>query len=1042
MRLRTSLKGALLASLLAFAPAWADPLLAQETAVSGQVTDQTTGRPLAGAQVTLGGTSLRAVTGADGRYGIANVPAGSYNLTASLIGYGDVRRDGIRVAAGTPSVVNFQMTSQALTLDELVVTGVTDPTSLTRVPFTVGKINEDKLVVPAAGSPIASLQGKMAGVTVVRGSGQPGSDVAVQLRSPTSIQRSTAPLLVVDGVILGSSSVDIESLDVESIEVLKGAAAAGLYGSRAGSGVIQIRTRRGRNLQDGTLRLNARQEYGMNSLMRDVPLSGSHEFRIDGSGQYLTAAGAVATTRAQRTATESRFQDQAFPGTVYNPIKQFFDPGQFSNTSVSLSQNLTNTNYYVSAIAAREDGVLLENEGLRRYDFRINLDQRASDKLNFQVSAYHMRSHRDDLSGSPFFDLLLMPRDVDLLSKDANGEYLYQPDPTAPLENPIWRQTSRDNNSKRERTTASAAGRYQPLGWLSFEGDFAYDRSNRFSDQYIPKGTPFLSGTDPQGSVINDQWTADAINASFGATLRGDMGPLSTRTVLRTQVEKEDEYYFRAAGENFVTRGVPDLDQARTRSVSSAFEDIRSNAYLLNTNFDYAGRYIVDLAGRREGSSLFGPDERWQNYYRASAAWRMAEESWWPVSWIQEFKPRYSIGTAGGRPNYADQYETYAVSSTGSISLGDKGNRELRPEHAREQEVGVDMIGLNGRVSLQLSYANVVTTDQIIQLPPKGATGFFSQWANGGTMEGNTLEATLEAQLVQRGDMTWSVGLIADRSRHKITEWDRSCFVSGVTYRCLNETLGIYYGRRFLTGMDQLPANLQPFANQFQVNDDGYVVWVGEGNSYTDGTKRNTGGQLLWNTSGTVAGRAVRFGHPLVQLDSLGAPALVRIGDGLPKFHWGVTNSFRLGGLSVFGVLDSQVGAEVYNTTKQRMYQYFRHADVDQAGKAEELKKPVDYYFTIYNGANPTESFVEDATYLKLRELSVQYQISPRRFRFLRGVGAETATIGLVGRNLFTWTNFSGYDPEVSASSDTQLLEDNFVYPNYRTVTALIEFSF
>ncbi|MEW5926345.1 MAG: SusC/RagA family TonB-linked outer membrane protein [Gemmatimonadota bacterium] len=1042
MRLRSSLKGALLASLLALAPAWADPLPAQESSVSGQVTDQATGRPLAGAQVVVGGTSLRAVTGADGRYGIANVPAGTYNFTASLIGFGDVRRDGIRVAAGAPTTVNFQMTSQALTLDELVVTGVTDPTSLTRVPFTVGKINEDKLVVPAAGSPIASLQGKMAGVTVVRGNGQPGSDVTVQLRSPTSIQRSTAPLLVVDGVILGSSAVDIESLDVESIEVLKGAAAAGLYGSRAGSGVIQIRTRRGRNLQDGTLRLTARQEYGINSLMRDVPLTGSHEFRLNGSGQYVTASGAVAATRAQRTPTEARFQDQAFPGTIYNPVEQFFDPGRYSNTSVSLSQNLTNTNYYVSAIAAREDGVLLENEGLRRYDFRINLDQRASDKLNFQLSAYHMRSHRDDLSGSPFFDLLLMPRDVDLLSRNEDGEYIYQPDPTAPLENPIWRQTSRDNQSLRERTTASAAGRYQPFGWLSFEGDFAYDRSNRRQDQYVPKGTPFLSGTDPQGQVINDQWAVDAINASFGATLRGDIGALSTRTVARTQVEQEDEYYFRARGENFVTRGVPDLDQARDRFVSSDFEDIRSNAYLVNTNLDYAGKYILDVAGRREGSSLFGPDERWQNYYRASAAWRMAEEPWWPVSWIEEFKPRYSVGTAGGRPNYADQYETYSVSSTGAISLGDKGNRELRPEHSREQEVGVDMIGFNGRVSLQLSYANVVTRDQIIQLPPKGATGFFSQWANGGTMTGNTLEATLETQLIQRGNMTWSVGLIADRSRHEITEWDRSCFVTGVTYRCLNETLGIYYGRRFLTGMDQLPASLQPFASQFQVNDDGYVVWVGQGNSYRDGTKRNAGGQMLWNTSGTVGGRSVRFGHPLVELDSLGAPALVRVGDGLPKFHWGLTNSFRLGGLSVFGVLDSQVGAEVYNSTKQRMYQYFRHADVDQAGKPEELKKPVDYYFTIYNGNNVTEHFVEDASYVKLRELSVQYQLSPRRFRFLRGVGAETATIGLVGRNLFTWTNFGGYDPEVSASDNVQLLEDEFEYPNYRTVTALIEFSF
>ncbi|HEX2094030.1 MAG TPA: SusC/RagA family TonB-linked outer membrane protein [Longimicrobiaceae bacterium] len=1038
MRLQSLVRSALVACL-AFLPAVAAPLSAQGARVSGTVTDQQTGRPLSGVQVAVEGTSLVAVTGANGTYSIVGVPTGTHTLTARLLGYAFLRREGVRVADNAPAVINLALQPQALTLEEVVVTGVTDPTSITRVPFTVGKVRSEQLQVPAAGSPIAALQGKVAGVQVVRGSGQPGAAVSVQLRSPTSIQRSTAPLIVVDGVILGANAVDIESLDVESVEVLKGAAAAGIYGSRAGSGVIQIRTRRGRDLQQGKLRLNVRSEYGVNSLLRGVPLSGSHEFRMNANGEYVNAAGQVVTSRAQRTATETRFQDQPYPGTIYDPIEQFFDPGRFQNLSVSLAQNTERTNYYVSAVAAREGGVLLENQGLRRYDFRMNLDQRASDKLQLQFSAYHMRSQRDDLSGTPFFDLLLMPRDVNLMSRDSTGHYLYQPDPTAPLENPIWRQTSRDNNSRRERTTASAVGRFDATPWLTFDGDLAYDRSNRFQDQYVPKGTPFLSGTDPRGSVIDDQTSADAINAGVGATLRAALGDLSTRTHGRAAVERFKEYYFRAAGENFVTRGVPDLDQAQTRTVSSSFEEVRSNAYLINTNLDYAGKYIADFSIRREGSSLFGADQRWQTYYRASGAWRMAQEPWWPLAAIEEFKPRYSVGTAGGRPNYLDQYETYSVSSSGAITLGDKGNRDLRPERSREQEVGVDIVGLNGKVSLQLTYARVVTRDQIIQLPPKGATGFFSQWANGGTIQGDTYEASLELQLLQRDNLSWNVGLIADRSRHEITEWNRSCFVTGVTYRCRGETTGLYYGRRFLRGLDELPANLAASRDQFAVNDDGYVVWVGSGGSPTGGLNRNQAGQLLWNTSGVVGGRTLRWGHPIVQLDSLGAPALVKVGDALPDFHVGLTNSFRIGGLSVFGVLDSQVGADIYNSTRQRMYQYFRHADVDQAGKPDELKKPIDYYFTLYNGNNVTEHFVEDGTYLKLRELSVRYDLDPRRFRFLGSVGAERASIGLIGRNLLTWTSFTGYDPEVG---NTTLLEDDFLYPNFRTVTALVEFSF
>ena len=1017
-------------------------LAAQGTGtIQGRVTDAGTQRPLSGAQVSLVGTTRRAVTNEAGEYTFGNVATGATRVRAEMIGHSNAEQ-AVTVAAGQTARADFALMASALQLDAIVVTGVTDPTAGTRTPFNVGRVGADRLQVPASGSPIQAIQGKVAGVRVVRGSGQPGSGVSVQLRTPTSIQKSSSPLVVVDGVILGASSVDISALDVESVEVLKGAAAASLYGSRAAAGVIQIRTSRGRNLEEGKLRLTARSEFGSGSLERQIALTRSHEHLIS-NGQYVDARGTVITDRSRRVQTEAGFQDQPYPGEVFDPQNQIFGSGLFHNQSFSLAQNLGKSNYFASFNQEREYGIVQENQGLTSRSFRLGMDQRVGDRLDLGFSVYHLRSSRDDIGYTTgqnsgfFFDALLMPRDVNLLARDSTGQYLQQPDPTAPLENPLWRLTSREIASKRERTLASANARFRAFSWLSFDGDVAYDRSNRFFSNYLPKGTPILSGTDPQGQINNQNNVTDGFNAAAGATLKHSFGELSTRTALRAAIEREDDYWFRAEGQNLLTRGVPDLDQAQTRFVGSSFEGVRSTGYFVNTGFDYAGKYISDFLVRRDGSSLFGPENRWKTYYRASLAWRMTEESWWPLAGIDEFKPRYSIGTAGGRPEYADQYETYTVTATG-ISLGNKGNRELKPEHSREHEAGLDIVGFNRRASLQLTYSNVVTTDQIIQLPPRGVTGFFSQWANGGTLEGDTYEATLEAELVKGRNLSWSATFIADRSRHEITEWNRSCFVTGVTYRCQGETLGLFYGRKHLRDLGQL-SEAQRSSGEFVVNDDGYVVWVGKGNSYTDGVKRDEKGNLLWNTSGTVNGVSYRWGQPIVLLDSLGQPALVKVGDTQPNYHFGLTNDVRIGNFSIFGQLDSQLGAQVYNSVKQRMYQYYRHADVDQAGKPEEMKKPVSYYFSLYNGNNVTEHFVENGSYVKLREMSVKYALRQSQLPALRQLGMGEISLGLVGRNLFTWTSFSGFDPEVGSVT---LAEQGFTYPNFRTLTASVELKF
>ncbi|HEX5830568.1 MAG TPA: carboxypeptidase regulatory-like domain-containing protein, partial [Gemmatimonadaceae bacterium] len=229
---------------------------AQTGRITGTVVDSTSGQPLTAVQVQVSGTTLGAQTGADGRYTIVNVPAGTHTVEARRIGYAPARRANVVVTADAAATADLTMRVAALQLQQVVTTGIVDPTSGTRVPFTVGRLEAADAPVPATNA-IENLQGKIAGATMVP-SAQPGSGTSIVLRTPTSINKTTDPLVVVDGVILSQSFdgsfADLQSLDVESIEVVKGAAAASLYGSRASAGVIQIRTKRGAGQPEGATR--------------------------------------------------------------------------------------------------------------------------------------------------------------------------------------------------------------------------------------------------------------------------------------------------------------------------------------------------------------------------------------------------------------------------------------------------------------------------------------------------------------------------------------------------------------------------------------------------------------------------------------------------------------------------------------------------------------------------------------------------------------------------------------------------------------------
>ena len=1011
--------------------------------ITGLVLDSASGRPLAAVQVLVAGTRLGGSTNDLGRFVIASVPAGTVSLETRRVGYRGGRRQNVNVAAGGTADVEFRLTTIALTLEAVVTTGVVDPTSGTRVPFTVGRVNSEDAPVPASNA-IETIQGKVAGVAVTPG-GQPGSGTNILLRSPTSISKSTSPLIVVDGVILSqsfdASSADLESMDIESVEVVKGAAAASLYGSRASAGVIQIRTKRGASNADGSTQITTRSEVGQNSLGGKIDWASQHYYLTNAAGQYTNAAGAV-VPRAQRVPKPvfARFQDTEYADPVFDQVDRFFNPGTFYKNTVTLSQRAGRTNWLLSFNNNKEGGVVLNSGAYDQNNIRLNLDHQLRDDFKFGFSGYHNRSDRQNLYGDTFFDLINQAPDVDLLVPDPDGTpYLYQGDPEGREENPLYVLSTEENKRRRARTQGSLEARWTPLSWFNLDGNVSYDRSDRRNNFFLDAGVKTEGfGTGGLGEIRQIAGQTDALNAAVSANFLGKIADVTLRSTLRALMERENNEITDAQGSSFATPGVRSLSNATVSRVSSTIEEIRSTGYAATAAADYQGKYIFDALVRRDGSSLFGPEERWNVYHRLSGAYRVAEESWWPMKSITEFKLRASRGTAGGRPDFDDQFETFDFLAGGGLRKNTLGNKFLKPEHATETEIGLDMI-YRDRYSLQLSYARNRVVDQLVQIPLSAFYGYTSQFQNAGTVEGNTVEATLEAQVLSKPTFSWRMGLVADRSRNRITEFNRSCFQTNVIgYRCAGETLGAMYGFRFIKDAAELPADAQARANEFQVNDEGILVYVGPGNAYTEGE-----GKQLWGTAATIGSSVYNWGMPITQRDAAGNAAVVKIGDGNPDYHVGWTNNITWKDLSLFTLIDAQKGGNVYNQTNQRMYQYGRSGDVDQAGREQTLKKTVDYYVALYAANAPTDYFVQPGGFVKLREASVRYKIPTARIAALSRFGARGVTLGIVGRNLITWTDYKGYDPEVSDSDFPSTIKlDSFGYPRYRTFTGSVQIEF
>jgi TonB-linked SusC/RagA family outer membrane protein len=1097
---------------------------AQQGAVAGTVTDSETLQPVAGAQVFIPGTVVGTLTGERGTYRLEGVPAGEVTVTVRLIGYREISLT-VTVAGGQVATADFSVVQTALRLQDIIVTGVVASTPRVKLPFTVERLDAQDIPVPTAN--VASLlAGKAAGVSVVRATGQPGEAADVTLRGPTSIDasgRTQGPLIVIDGVAQSANATlaDIGALDVDHVEIVKGAAAASLYGARAGAGVIQITTKRGTALATNTFQVAVRGEYGLNQIENSIELTNAHFYKMTADGtQFLGSDAGVDvpvsdfTNLSRPGFPASQFDDdftniEGESGTVqtvfadnpwpvsFDHIKEFFDPGQTFSVYGAVTGRFGESSFRVSFEEFKESGVVscstcesnlaalnseragqgldpfnpqtVNDEGYERQNARLNVDTRFGD-IDLAASGFYSRSSQDDAAqtNGSFFALTFMSPGIDLAKVDPeDGLPIIDIDPLSAEENPLYQLAIGDSYDYRTRTMASFDANWAPVDWFSLEANAAFDRTDFESVDLRTKNEKNSEGgfnTFTGGSLDTNNWTDESVGASVTASYNNAFmdGDLTVRAKARYVGESQEFNENGVEADNFVVDGVPTFGalEQQTTEGNRTIREIKGQGYFGIGSLDYKGKYILDGLVRRDGSSLFGPDERWATYFRGSAAWRIAQEDWFNVGFIDEFKLRFSLGTAGGRPRFSAQYETFDVGS-GRITPTNLGNKALKPEFSTEREAGVNLVMFE-KIGIDYTYAWQDTEDQLLPVPQASFAGFQSQWQNAGTITAKTHEVSVRWAAIDNQDVGLNFRANWDRTTNLITKLDVAPYRNpdGAFFIAENRPLGELWGKVWATSCaDLAPVGISASdcASNFQVNDDDHLVFVGAGNSWQDGISKG-----LWGTSGDVGDESYTWGFPIAVLDK--SPICVAANNGdpndecdlveylpmgntTPDWNASFATNFRYKGLSINTLLDASVGMDIYNNTRQWPLRELRGSEVSQLGKSEATKKPVGYTSEFYNVNDENSRFIEKGDWLKLRELAVGYSLPQSTLQSLFKGAVDRVTISFIGRNLLTITNYTGYDPEVGFSgSDLGSASigrtDRFDYPNFRTFTGAVEIVF
>ena len=988
---------------LACASLGAVPAAAQEgAAVAGRVVDRTSNLPISDANVVVVGTQRGARTNEQGRYRITNVPAGTYLVRVSRLGYAAASQS-VTVPNTGEVTADFQISPTAVTIDQVVVTATGGEERKRETGNAVSTVQPATQTLAVSTTVADVLAGKAPGVDVNFSGGTTGQASRIRIRGANSVSLSNEPLIIVDGVrfsndfnAVGGIGVggqvpnrlnDLNPDDIESMEVLKGPAASALYGTAAANGVIQIRTKRGRS---GAPRWTAYMEGGTQKDIYKYPANFTQVGIDPSSGNHVTGC----TLDAQVAGDCTPIADSLVS---WNPLLDAspFVTGTKGTVGLSVAGGGDAASYYLSGDIDHDKGVVAPNH-FGRTSFRANVNGQLAKTLTGEVSTNYIASR------------LAFPQNdnnvLGVLGGGLLGSAFDDPPPPAGTGSRgyIAGQTPHDIyaidwRENVERFIGSASLNYAPLRWLTAVATGGVDYYDRRNNQTVPPNTVFF-GTLPDGQRTANTTNVWQYTANGSGTANFDITPSwHSRTTAGVQYNEEMVASTQAFGAKLLA-GTGSLNGTSARfSVGETNTDNRTIGGLLQQQVAWRDRLFLSGAVRTDNNSAFGSNFGWITYPAVSLSWVASEEPFFPrFDFLSSLRLRAAYGRSGQRPNFRDAITYYNVQTvtvnnvdSPGIQVGGTGNPDLRPEVSREYEAGFDMQLFNSRIGVEATYYNKRTHDLLIARPLPPSLGLTqTQFANLGESTNNGIELGLTTHVFDTRNVAFDLDGSFTTNHNKLI------------------TLGN------LPSGDPVP----PIVNGEQRQVAGYALGSYWDRPYTFSDANNDG--IISSSEVTVS------------------PTFAFLGNPLPRIQWSLSPRLSLfKWAEVSALLDHKGDYKLYNLTAR-----FR-CNFSNCQEAYDKSSPLWMQARNIGQLLGTDAgYIEDATFTKLREVALTLTAPDKWARYARVSGMK---LTIAGRNLHTWTNYTGFDPEVNSTPSGNFGTSDFLTePPLRLYTARLTLQF
>ena len=942
----------------------------QDQKLKGQVIDATTGEPVIGVNVLVKGTTNGTITDIDGKYEL-NAPAGAI-LQISFIGYKTVE------IAATTSEQTIKLHEDTETLDEVVVVGygVQKKESLTGAMSTLKENRLKDVTTPTVEN---MLNGKVSGVYVAPGSGQPGSNGAVQIRGRATLSGSTSPLWVIDGVIVGEDPGVLNPSDIENMTILKDAASTAIYGSQGANGVIIVTTKMGKSEK---MKINASVKLGVSTMT-----NGKMEV-MNGAELY----DYYASFPNQEDIKFSRWNPE-LRNANFDWGELASQAGFTQDYNISLSGGNEKMSSYFSLGYYSEEGTV-KGYKYDRYSFRYRSNYKPFSWLTIKPNRSGSMKNTDDSQYDYTAKYTMFPWDSPY---DEDGNLV-------PDRYSGWVDSSDLNylnsisyGNHTTRKTYEFSGNFdfdiKITDWLTFTSVNNYRWTGYFQSTYTDPRTDSASGV--QGRVEEEQTNNIQRYTNQYLTFNKMFGKHSVQALLAYEFMDTSAKVINAKGTGIVS-GFEVLDATATpEEVGGNLTEWAKQSVFAKANYTYDNRYLAEVSLRRDGASNFGDDKKYGNFFSISAGWNINREKWFKSDWVDVLKLRASYGSVGNIPySKYPQYGLYSVSSNyngiPAILISQVGNKDLTWEQTYTAGVGIDANFFNNRLRFVFDYYNKYTSNILYQVPVSGLTGITSRWQNVGEMRNSGIEITIGGDIIRTKDWLWSLDLNMGYNKNKLEKLygdDPNMMIIGGG------------------GNDTSIAGAAEKVLKVGYSTDRYYLreWAGV-------DPKN--GAPLWyknDGSGETTSNYSEAKQVMTEATS-------------PKLFGGFNTSLTWKNIDLNASFGFSLGGKIYNYSRQEYDSDGAYTDRNQMKLIDGWSRwekegdiathPAASYGNKSNSNKASTRYLEDGDYLKLRSLSIGYNLDLSKYYI------QNMRIYFTAENVFTLTGFSGIDPEVPAYYD------------------------